>query len=455
MLALDFSIVNVALAQIQNELGFSPTGLQWVATSYALTFGALLLVGGRLGDRFGYRRILVVGLAVFGVTSLAGGLATSAAVLVAARFAQGVGAALVAPAALAILNHAYSGSPRQTHAMSRFQASAAVGASAGIVFGGLLTGLVGWRWVLLVNPPLVIILIVLVACRLPASSGHPGARLNLGGAMCVTLSLAAVIFGVTQGEQESFTSPSSWVPLAMAAIGIALFLLIERGSTSPMIPPALLEGGRWAVLIAITVVGAILGAYVYFIALYLQQSLDLSAIGTGFALLPATATSFLASALITPRTLSRLGTRRQLMLAFALLAGGQLWLSSLSPQSDYLTGVLGGVLLSAAGVGLAIPAAAVAIVSSASLTQRGIASALFTSGQQIGSAIGLAVLATIASIGVQNSSTVSGYDYAFLAAAALSIVAMAVVVIAAPGPLAPPRFRKDEPTRKVEVVGQS
>ncbi|MGC0365512.1 MFS family permease [Rhodococcus sp. 27YEA15] len=434
MLALDFSIVNVALAQIQIDLGFTTTGLQWVATAYALTFGALLLVGGRLGDRFGLRRMLVVGLVIFGVASLVGGLATTAVVLVAARFVQGVGAALVAPAALATLNHAYRGLPGNTRAMSLFQASVAVGASAGIVLGGVLTGLVGWRWVLLVNPPLVLVLVVLVMLRLPAGTGFRGARLNLPGALTVTLASAALIFGVTRGEQDGFSSLASWVPLSVAVLGGIGFGLIERRSDTPMIPPALLGGGRRAVLTATAVVGAILGAYVYFIALYLQHALHLSAVGTGFALLPATVTSFLASALITPRMLPRLGTRGQLVLAFVLLGLGQLWLSALEPESGYLVGVLAGILLSAAGIGLAVPAASVAVMSGAPTNLRGTAGAVFTSSQQIGSAIGLATLATVAAVGNRHGSAVNGYDYAFSASAALAVVAVVVVATSAPGP---------------------
>lgn len=439
MLTLDFSIINVALAQIQYELGFAPTNLQWVAVAYALTFGALLVVGGRLGDRFGYRRTFIAGLIVFGLASLAGGLASSALVLIVARFVQGMGAALVAPAALAILNSAYVGSPGHTRAMSWFQASAAIGASTGIVLGGLLTGTVGWRWVLLINPPLALALIALAFWRIGKGTVRQGVHLSFLRSLIVTVALGALVFGVTQAEDHSFTSPATWIPLGCAAVGLTAFILLDRRATSPTIPRAVLTEGRWGVLVGTMAVGAILGAYVYFLALFLQNDLDLSAISTGLALLPATAISFIASGVITPRLLPRLGASRQLLLALLLLALGQFWLSGLTPQSDYVTGVLVGIVLSGCGVGLAYPAAAMAITTPTAATQRGVAGALFTTSQQLGSAIGLAALATVAAATAPAGASSSNYGAAFLSATAIALIAAGVVAVTMRRPHAAPQ----------------
>ncbi|RLP84135.1 MFS transporter [Mycetocola lacteus] len=429
ILALDFSIVNVALWQIQADLGFAAADLPWVATGYALTFGALLIVGGRLGDRFGHRTALLIGLALFGAASLVGGLAPTASLLVAARFVQGAGAALVAPAALAIVRTAYHGSPEQTRALGLFQASAAVGASAGIVLGGILTGLAGWRWVLLINPPLVAALILAILLVAPEGMRTAGAvrasgGLGLLGGVWITVALAAVIFGVTRLEHTPITDPTVWgAGLVAVCAGVAC-VLGERSSRDPMFPGSLFAAGRWAVIVATLVVGALLGAYVYLIALYLQQQMGMSAIQTGLAMLPATAASFAASTWLNPRLLPRAGTRGQIALALGLMAVGQGTLATLTPASGYVPTVLGGLVLSAIGVGLAYPAAALAITGAVPAHQRGLAGAVFTAGQQVGAALGLAGLATLAA-GVSLGWT-------FVVAAVLALAAALAVLMAMP-----------------------
>jgi EmrB/QacA subfamily drug resistance transporter len=432
VLALDFSIVNVALATIQHELGFTGTALQWVATGYALTFGALLLVGGRLGDRLGYRRTLVIGLLIFGVSSLAGGLAPTAVVLVIARLVQGAGAALVAPAALALLNHAYDDVASRARAMSTFQGSVAIGASAGIVLGGLLTGLVGWRWVLLVNIPIVAVLVVLILRRLPNTLGNRATRLDATSALAVTAALGLLILGVTEGEQNSFASVTSWAPLAAAVLAACGFLLLERRNRAdPMVPLNLLREGRGAYLIVTSILGAIVGGYVYFVALYLQQIQGLTPVQTGLALLPATGMSFIVSTQLARRVLPRLGAARQLLIAFLLIGIGQAWLATLQPSSSYLGTVLVGIVLSASGVGFALPAASVAMTSSAPAHQRGVAGALFTTAQQGGSAVGLAILATIAAATHRPGVSTAGYVAVFTVTAVLSGVAILILTASA------------------------
>lgn len=423
VLALDFSIVNVALSTIRLELGFSTADLQWVATGYALTFGALLLVGGRLGDRISYRRALVIGLVVFAAASLAGGLAPTALTLVIARFAQGVGAALVAPAALALLNHAYDDDVRaRTRAIGQFQGSTAVGASAGIVFGGILTGLFGWRWVLLVNIPIVAVLIVLILLRLPKSAGNPKVRLDAATALAITATIGLTILAVTEGQEHGFISAWFWLPVLGAIAAGLWFIFRERRKTvDPLIPPALLHQGRGAYLTVTAILGAVLGGYVYFNALYLQEVLRFDPLTTGFALLPATGSAFIVSTQIARRTLPKLGATGQLAIAFALMGVGQFYLSTLHGGSSYLVGIVPGIVLTASGIGLALPAAAAAVTSTVPPTQRGVAGALFTTGQQAGSAIGLGVLASIA------SSTAHSYTAVFITTTALTVIALAVL----------------------------
>jgi MFS family permease len=431
VLSLDFSIVNVALATIRRDLGFSTTGLQWVATGYALTFGALLLVGGRLGDRFGHRATLIVGLVIFGVTSLAGGLAPSAAVLVAARLCQGAGAALIAPAALSLLNQAYDDAKARTRAMSLFQGSVAVGGSAGIVFGGLLTGLAGWRWVLLVNVPIVAVLIILILTRLPKSEPHRETRVNVTTALLITAAMGALILGVTEGQDVGFAEPRSWAAFAACVLAASGFIALERRNRAdPMLPPNILRG-HIGYVAATGIVGVVVGGYVYFVALYLQEARGFSALATGFALLPATGTAFLVSTFLARQVLPRLGPARQLVIAFASIGLGQLWLSTLHSTSTYPGGVLIGIVLTAGGLGLALPAASVALTSSAPPPLRGVAGALFTTAQQAGSAIGLALLATVsASLRLPRSNT-ANFTVVFAVIAGLSATAFAIMAVTA------------------------
>lgn len=425
VLQLDFAIVNVALPTVQRDLGFTEAGLQWVVTGYALTFGALLLVGGRFGDLIGYRRALIGGLVLFALTSLSGGLAIGAGVLVASRIVQGASAALIAPAALALLAHAHPEPKARIRAMGIFQGSVAAGASAGIVLGGILTQYVGWRSVLLINPPLIAILIALILWRVPAIPGHSGIRLDLPGALTATAAIAALILGVSQGQQNGFGSPDSSIALAAAAVFAVAFVLVERRAADPMLPFSLLRGdGRPAALVAILVIGAVLAGYVYFVSMYLQHVLALSAVQTGLALVPATLTALLVSTQMARRMLPRLGYRRQLLLALALVGAGQFWLSQVTATGSYAVNVLGGILLTAAGMGLALPAASLALTADAPPHQRGIAGALFASGQQVGSAIGIAVLATIAAAGTDTTGDlVSGYRLSFLVATGLIVLA--------------------------------
>jgi len=218
VLQLDFSIVNVALPTVKRELHFAPADLQWIVTGYALTFGSLLLFGGRVGDLFGRRRVLLTGLAAFGVASLAAGLSPTSLALVVSRFLQGASAAFVAPQALAIITDLFPEGPARTRAPGIFQGATAAGASAGIVLGGILTEFVGWRAVFLVNPPIIVVLFVAIRRVLPTLARRPGARLDIAGAVLATASIAFLNFGLSQGQQHGFTNSAALAALVLAVL---------------------------------------------------------------------------------------------------------------------------------------------------------------------------------------------------------------------------------------------
>jgi len=430
VLQLDLSIVNVALHTIQRELGFSAVGLQWVVTGYALTFGSLLLVGGRLGDLFGQRRTLLAGLVVFALTSLSGGLAHTAAILVVSRLLQGAGAALVAPAALGLLTHAYTEPAARARALGIFQGSTAAGGTAGIVLGGVLTQYAGWRWVLLVNPPVIVVLVALILWRLPDTPGHArGSRVDLPGAASVTVAVAALIYGVSEGQQHGFGSAHAWVAFVLAVAFAVVLVVVERRSADPMLPAALLrDPARAVTLAAVLVIGAVFAGYVYFISLYLQGVMGFSPVRTGLALVPATLSALIGATVISRRLMPRIGAHRLLLLALVLIGAGQFWLSHVRPHGYYPVDVLPGIVATASGLGLALPAASFSVTAGVEPHQRGIAGGLFVTAQQVGSAAGLAVLATIAASRTQRTGAlVDGYRLSYLVAGCITVLALLVI----------------------------
>jgi EmrB/QacA subfamily drug resistance transporter len=432
VLQLDFSIVNVALPSIQRQLHVTPASLQWIITGYALTFGALLLTGGRIGDLAGHRRLLLIGLVLFGLTSLAAGLATSFVVLVAARFLQGASAALVAPSALAVLTGTYREGPSRARALGIFQGATAGGATAGIVLGGLLTSYIGWRAIFLVNPPIIALLAVAVWRLIPRDAGQGRSRLDVAGAALVTLSITSLIFGLSEGEDHGFSTPQAVVAFALAVLLGYLFMRVERRAAAPMLPFAIFaEPRRRAALVAMVAMGGVLAGYLYFISLYLQQGLGYSPIKAGLALVPATATVMATSTFLTRRLLARLDVKRMLLLGLTSIGLGQLWLSRISDAGSYQTGVLGGILLTAFGLGLAFPTVSIAVTTGIEPRRQGVAGGLFVTAQQVGAAAGLAFLATIADARTHaaQGSLVAGYRTSFLVAAGIILVAIAVVLV--------------------------
>ncbi len=435
VLQLDFSIVNVALPSIQRELGFSPAELQWIVTGYALTFGSLLLLGGRLGDRLGRRRLLMTGLVLFGVTSLSAGLAQSPVALVISRFAQGASAAAVAPAALASVTDLYAEGPGRARALGIYQGATAAGASAGIVLGGILTQYAGWRSVFLVNPPVIVILVIAIGRVLPSQRSTPrAARLDMAGAVLATAAAACAIYGLSQGQQQGFAAPLTLGTLGAAVVLAVAFVVTERRARTPMVPLRVLADPlRRTALIVMALMGAVIAGYVYFTSLYLQRVLGYSPLLTGIALIPATGTVMATSMLLTRRLLARFGVRPLLAAGLVSTGVGQVWLSQVSAHGSYPVNLLGGLLLTAFGMGIAFPAASVAVTSGMAPAEQGLAGGLFATAQQLGQALGLAALATIAAdrTGAAHGSLVSGYQLSFLVSA--GIVAVTIAVTALPG----------------------
>jgi len=430
VLQLDFSIVNVALPSVQRHLHMPPAELQWLVTGYALTFGSLLLVGGRVADLLGRRRLLVGGLASFGLASLAAGLAQSSLELIIARVLQGAAGAMVSPAALSLLTTTNAEGPARARALAIWQATTAAGATSGIIAGGVLTQYLGWRAIFLVNPILVTVMLVLVRRLLPEDAPGGGRRLDVAGAVFSTAALACLIFGLSNGQQHGFGSLATVVALGGAPALAAVFLVRQHRTPEPMVPWSLFaDATRRAAFAAMVLMGAIVAGYVYFVSLYLQHVERYSPLAAGLSIVPATVTVILTTTFGTRRLLARFGVKALLLAGLAGLGAGQLWLSRVSVGAGYATAVLPGLIFTALGVGLAFPTASIAITTGVQRSEQGLAGALFTTAQQVGGAVGLALLATVAAgrSAAAHSSLTAGYRLAFLLSAGIAIVATAIV----------------------------
>ena len=430
VLQLDFSIVNVALPTIQRELGFVAADLQWVVTGYALTFGSLLLLGGRAGDLLGRRRLLLLGLTLFALASLTCGLALSPLMLILSRFVQGVGAAFVSPSALSLLTTTNAEGAARNRALSIWQATTAAGASAGVIAGGVLTQYLGWRAIFLVNLPIIAVLLILIPRAIPDDKSTGRQRIDVFGAALVTASAAALIYGLSSGQQQGFGSLGTVLALGAAVLLALVFVLVERTTTAPMVPFSYFSSSTHRAAVgAMLLMGAVLAAYVYFTSLYMQRVLGESALLAGLSLIPSTATVILTSTFATRRLLDRLGVRRMLLIGLASMGVGQVWLSFMTSGGSYVVNVLPGLLLTAWGVALALPTASIGATTGVDRREQGLAGGLLTTGQQMGSAVGLALLATIAAARTEQThgSLAAGYGFSYLVATGIVLIAMVLV----------------------------
>jgi EmrB/QacA subfamily drug resistance transporter len=431
VLQLDFSVVNVALPSIRSGLGFSDSDLQWIVTGYALTFGALLLFGGRAGDLFGQRKILLVGLVLFGLGSIGGGLAPTPEALIAARFVQGAAGALVSPSALSSLTLIFPDGAGRIRALGIWQGATAAGGTAGIVLGGLLVELLGWRSVFIINVPIVIALVVLVPRVIPRPAARQRVSLHIGPSLLVTVAIALVIYALSNLEQFGPVNVVTIAPFAAGLVVAAVFVVMELRSRNPLIPRDLFRSRqRSGALGVMLIIGAVLAAYVYFVSLYLQTVLKLSPLLTGISLLPATLTIVVLSSFIARRVIARIGLKATALIGALLVAGGQSWFVSLSTTGDYLMNVLPALVLTAAGIGLLLPAVSIAATADVAAAVQGAAASLLTTSQQVGAALGVATLATIAATRTATGTSVAGgYSTAYVISAAAMLLVVAVVAL--------------------------
>src|SRR5687767_12010981 len=393
MLVLDDSIANIALPSIQADLAVSAANLPWVINAYVLVFGALLLFGGRVGDLFGRRRVLRIGLAIFVAASLLGGLAPNTALLIAARALQGLGAALAAPNALALIATTFpTGKPRNS-AMAVYGAMSAVGIVAGVLLGGALTGLLDWRWVFFINVPIGLAVLAGTGA-LPVGARGRG-RMDTPGAVTGTGAMVALVYGITRAGEHGWTDALTLTAFAVGALLRGVFLVLQSRTALPLLPLGLLaDRNRAGSYATILFIGAGLMGSFYLLALFLQQVLQFGPLKTGVASLPFAAGIILASG-ISSKLVERLAPRVVAAPGLALAAGGMFWLSTLTVDSSYAAHVMPALFHTSFGLGLAFVPLTLTAVHRVAEDRAGVASALVNMAQQIGAALGLAVLTAV------------------------------------------------------------
>jgi len=433
MVILDASIVNVALPSIQQDLGFTATGLAWVVNGYLLAFGGFMLLGGRAADLFGHRLVLVAGLFLFSASSLLGGLATAPEILVSARVAQGIGAALLAPATLAVITTYFTEPEARARAFGAWSVAGGVGGMAGAVLGGAITTGLSWRWVFLINVPVGGVLIVIALMTLAGARASRRESLDLTGAVIGTAGLAALIYGVMQSADHGWTSGEVVGPAVAGLILLVAFSVVEaRVAAQPMLPLRLF-GVRGVVVgnVMLLLFGAIAIAMWYFTSLFLQNVLGFSALQAGLGQTPA-AVMFMVVARSAAALLPRTGARALLLAGSAFFLAGFGWLTQADAGSDYVTGLLGPTLLIAVGIGLTFPTLMAAATADVPAGDAGVVGGLANTASQVGGSIGLAVLATAASTRATGSSPTAlaeGYGLVFLVAAGLGLALAAVSLL--------------------------
>jgi MFS family permease len=371
----------------------------------------------------------MLGLLLLGLAGLSCGLAISPLMLILSRLVQGAGGAFVSPSALSLLTTSNAEGAARNRALSLWQASTAAGASTGVIAGGVLTQFLGWRAIFLVNLPIIAVLLLLIPRVLPDDTTAASQRIDVPGAALVTASAAALIYGLSNGQQQGFASPGTVLALLAAVLLAVAFVLLERTTSAPMVPFSYFTSPTHRAAVgAMVLMGAVIAAYVYFTSLYLQRVLGVGALLTGLALIPATATVVLTTTLATRRLLDRLGVKPMLLLGLTSMGLGQLVFSFLTSGGSYPVNVLPGMLLTALGVALAFPAASIGATTGVDRDEQGLAGGLLTTGQQIGSAVGLAVLATLAAAHTaQTGSLAVGYGFSYLVATGIVLIAIVLV----------------------------
>jgi EmrB/QacA subfamily drug resistance transporter len=436
MLALDVTVMNVALPRIQADLHFSATGLSWVINSYTLVFGGLLLLGGRAGDLFGRRRLFLTGVTVFTVASLAGGLADSATLLLVARIVQGLGAAAAGPSTLALITTTFTEPKQRIRALAVFSGTSTGGFAIGLILGGLLTEWASWRAVLFINVPVGIAVVVLAARFLVEPERHRG-RLDLAGAVTAIAGTATLVYGFIRAASDGWGDRTTLGSIALGLLLLAAFVVIETRTAQPLVPLHLFANrDRAAAYLSFFLGPMAMMSMFFFLSQFLQEVSGRSPLGTGFAFLPMALALFGVTRLI-PRLVARFGPKPLCLTGTALMVAGVLWLTGLTPDSTYLGSLFGPLVLMGVGGGIAFSPLNIVIMSTVAPRDAGSAGGVLQTMQNLGATVGLAVLVTVFGTGSRHAAAagadtrgalVSGMTHAFWLAAVFGTVSFLVAL---------------------------
>ena len=442
MVVLDVAIVNVALPSIQRELHFAATDLEWVVNAYAIAFGGLLLLGGRAGDLFGRRRMFIIGALMFTAGSMAGGLATSSGFLIAARAAQGIGAAILAPTALSMLAATFPQGTERNRALGVYSAVSAGGGGIGLLMGGIITNYLSWRWIMFVNVPIGLLLAFGAPRFLIPGKGKPG-RLDLFGAVTVTAGVSLLVYGLARVATHDWSDSVTRATLAIAVALLVAFVALESRGRHPLMPLRIFanrnRSGAYGLSLAI---GAALSGMLFLLTLFLQNVLLFSPLQAGFAFLP-TAMGVVVGAGLTSRLIGRIGPRIPMTTGALLTATGMFWLSAVTVHANYVPDVLGPLAALSIGLGMAFVSTSVIAISGVQPNESGLASALLNVGRQLGGSLGIAVMGTIATTVTRNQlgagpfthdavnrALTAGFSSAFEIAGVIAIAGFLTALIA-------------------------
>ncbi|MFD5798377.1 MFS transporter [Streptomyces diastatochromogenes] len=422
LVVLDVSVVNVALPSMRTDLGLSASGLQWVVNAYAIAFAGFMLLGGRAGDLYGRKRMFLVGLGLFTLASLAGGMAQDGWQLLVARAVQGLGAAVLAPSTLTLLTAAVPDGPARARAIATWTAVGAGGGAAGGLVGGALVDVLSWRWVLLINVPVGAVVLAGSLRWLTESRARDGRRLDLPGAALVTAGLATLAYGISQTEAEGWTAAATLVPLVAGLALVGLFLAVEARTPAPLMPLGLFRLRSVASAnAAMFLSGSAMFCMWFFMTLYAQNVLGYSPLLAGLALVPSSLAVVLGSKLA-PRFLPALGARTVAVLGALIAVAGFAWQSTMTAHGAYPTSVMGPGILMMLGAGLSATPLAALATAGAAPSDAGLVSGLVNTSRTMGGSLGLAVMSTIAAArtahtgsGVGAEALTEGYALAFRA----------------------------------------
>jgi len=436
MVIMDTSIIGVALPQMQADLGFTQQNLSWVFNAYVVAFGGLLLLGGRLSDLFGARRIFTTGWAVLLAGSAVAGLAGTVGVELAGRAIQGAGAALIAPAALTLLMMLFGAQPRElTKALALYGAAAPAGGTAGVFLGGVITEYLSWPWVFFINIPIAVVAIVATGKLMPAGTGTRRGSIDGWGALTVTAGIGAAVYGIVRAPEVGWNTMQTWGVLAAAVALLGLFVLIQARRAQPLVRLSIFHTPNLAAAnVAQFLLGAAWIPMWFFLNLYLQQVLGYTAFPSGAALLPMTMLIMIGMITLAPKAIARFGPKAMVVTGLGVLAAGLIYLSFVRPDGTFWVDVLPASLVAALGMSLAfIPSLGTAI-SSARPEEGGLAAGIVNTSYQLGSALGLAAITAVAaSLGatqIDNPTALTdGFSGAFLGAGLIAAAGAAIAAI--------------------------